>query len=76
MEFGSLTEFSSTFEGDLRLGVGHSDSSDILEVIPILACLLLATNLAFFCNIYSGLSTECTNLALMGIKGNLISRQE
>ena len=51
--------FSSTSEGDPRLGVGHSDSSNISE----LTCHLLATNLAFFCNICSRLSTRCTHLA-------------
>jgi len=60
--------FSSTSEGDLRLRVGHSDSSDISEVIPILARLLLATNLAFFYNICSELSTRYTNLACCTIK--------
>ena len=55
--------FGSTSERDPRLGVGHSDKSDISEVVPILAYLLLATNLAFFYNICSRLSTGCTNLA-------------
>jgi len=56
--------FSLTSEGDPRLGVGHSDSSDILE----LTHHLLATNLAFFCNICFGLSTRCTNLACYAIE--------
>ena len=60
--------FSLTSEGDPRLGVGHCDSSDISEVIPILARLLLATNLAFFYNICSGLSTRYTNLACCTIE--------
>ena len=50
--------FSLTSERDLRLGVGHSDSSDILE----LTHCLFATILAFFCSICSRLSTGCTNL--------------
>ena len=49
--------FGSTSEEDLRLRVGHSDSSDISE----LTHHLLATNLAFFCNICSRLSTGCTS---------------
>jgi len=57
----SKKRFSSTSEEDPRLGVGYSDSSNISEVIPILARLLLATNLAFFGNICSRLSTRCTN---------------
>ena len=64
----SKKEFGSTFEGDPRLGIGHFNSSNILEVILILACLLLAINLAFFCNIYSGLSTGYTNLAYCAVE--------
>jgi len=54
----SKKRFGSTSKRDLRLRVGHSDSSDILEVILILAHHILATNLTFFCNICSGLSTR------------------
>jgi len=60
--------FGLTSEGDPRLGVGHFDKSDISEVVPMLAYLLLATNLAFFYNICSGLSTGCTNLACCAIE--------
>ena len=55
--------FSLTSKRDPRLGVNHSDSSDISEIVFILAHHLLATNLAFFCNICSRLSTGCTNPA-------------
>ena len=60
--------FSSTSKGDLRLNIGYFDSSDILEVIFILVHLLLATNLAFFYNIYSGLSTRYTNLVCCAVE--------
>ena len=56
--------FSLTSEGNSRLRVGHSDSSDILE----LTYHLLATNLAFFCNICSRLSTGCTNPARYAVE--------
>ena len=59
----SKKRFSLTSKGDPRLGVGHFDSSDISEIISILARCLFTTNLIFFCNICSGLSTRCTNLA-------------
>ena len=59
---GKIGPICSTEVSKKRLSVGHFDSSNILEVIPILACLLLATNLTFFCNICFELSTGCTNL--------------
>jgi len=55
--------FNSISEGDTRIGVGYSDSSDISKVVSILARLLLATNLAFFCNICFVLSIGYTNPA-------------
>ena len=64
----SKKRFGLTSKGDLRLRVGHSDSSNISEVVPILVCLLLATNLAFFYNICSGLSTRCTNPARCAVE--------
>jgi len=60
--------FGLTSERDPRLGVNHSDSSNISEAVPILAHFLLATNLTFFCNICSGLSTGYTNLAHCAVK--------
>jgi len=60
--------FDSISKGDTRIGVGYSDSSDISKVISILARLLLATNLAFFCNICSVLSTGYTNLARYAVE--------
>ena len=59
---------SSTSEGDPRVGVDHSNRSDISEVVSVLAHLLLATSLTFFYSICSGLSTRCTNLAHCAVK--------
>jgi len=57
-------EFGSTSDGDPRLGVGHSDSSDISK----LTRRLFTTTLAFFCSICSGLSTGCTNPARCAVE--------
>ena len=48
--------------------VSSSNSSNTSEVISMLTYLLFATNLAFFCSIYSRLSTRPTSLAHYNIE--------